>query len=341
MAEDNAEQAATLAKGVRANMSRKELIFATCDDLLRDGNQVTEAKILSIVGGSSSTVHRYVKEWKELSALRVQAPAVPATFLESLNNMFIQLVEDARQQSKAREEELAEEITALEDDNRELKEALARQGTKEAELSESNRELSARIRFIESELAEAKAEGLGNETAKRTLEAQVQDLKGNVNQIREGFEAQLADLKEQHQAELQRLESVYQRSEDRLFGQIAEQDQQFKDRLRSLQQEYENKLELELSDSKKAVEQARSERDDAIEKCDIRVAQLSEEIREAKEALTETKEVHAQRTEGYEMVASAFAELFEVSVEESILDKAELQALLRSVKKRFYEKRQR
>lgn len=330
------EQETKLAAGVRANMSRREIIFAACDELLRDGHQVTEAKILSIVRGSSSTVHRYVKEWKELSTLRNQAPAVPSTFLESLNKMFLQLAEDAKEQSKARENELAEENAALEVEKQELEKKLQLSSQKCLELEKSNEHMTANLAAKERDLAETQSECTAREGELRSLKDQIQELKQQIQWQRETAEKQLATVAQQHESELKRLEAVYQRSEDRLFRQLAEQEDQHNERIRAMKGESEKKCQSELAAFRADSELALSEKTSLLEEKDTQIARVSAELRETTEAFTEVTKEHAQVKEGYALVVNAFTELFEVPVEQYLSDKAALQSVLREVKRSFY-----
>lgn len=202
------------------HLSRKDLIFKVCDLLYRDSKPITEASVLSIVGGSASTVHRYVKQWKDLHRLRDQAPEVPATFLQSLSDHFATLVGEAKNQAMVRERELAEELDALEAESDMYEAEIARRDERERELADENRALTARVNGMTADIDRQASELLEAQTINADLERQLQDLRSRMAETEAGAKRQEEALKQSHAKELDRLSEVFQRSEDRLFSQM-------------------------------------------------------------------------------------------------------------------------
>lgn len=192
-----------------AALSKKEQVFKICDELFQKKEKVTEAQVLALTRFSSTTVHRYVSEWKKTSALRLEAPQIPSAFLESLNKLFSNIRSDVEAEFNVKQEAWEQELEGLNDRIESLEltrredqeEILAfRQQTAEQERSISN---------LETALAEAKAERdrFAGKLAQREEELAA---------MRQAHEDEIKKERERAEAEIERLDRLYQAAEKRM-----------------------------------------------------------------------------------------------------------------------------
>lgn len=239
-----------------AGATARERIFGACDSIARDQKRVTEAAVLGMVGGSSSTVHRYVSEWKGLAELRNQAPSVPSTFLEGIQKLFDELVADAKASGRAREDELEEELEGLKEQVGQLNTEIDQHGTESRQLNDTIQGLTLKVAELEVQRDTLQADLRTAEAYKGTLEQQLADEEARAEQAERDARMQADQLRKAHADELQRLSDVYTRNEDRLYQDIA----QMRDDLKSKDQAMEDKLS--------------DQRADLAQECERKVAEL-------------------------------------------------------------------
>ena len=238
-----------------AGATARERIFGACDSIARDQKRVTEAAVLGMVGGRSSTVHRYVSEWKGLAELRNQAPSVPSTFLEGIQKLFDELVADAKASGRAREDELEEELEGLREQVGQLNTEIDQHGTESRQLNDTIQGLTLKVAELEVQRDTLQADLRTAEAYKGTLEQQLADEEARAKQIERDARAQADQLRKAHADELQRLSDVYTRNEDRLYQDIA----QMRDDLKSKDQAMEDKLSEQRADLAQECERKVSE----------------------------------------------------------------------------------
>lgn len=244
-------------KGARdSGATARERIFMACDSIARDQKRVTEAAVLGMVGGSASTVHRYVSEWKGLAELRNQAPSVPSTFLEGIQKLFDELVAEAQSAGRARERELEEDLESLQERVDQLTTEIDQRGTENRQLNDTIQSLNRKVVELEEQRDTLQGDLSTEESYKGTLEQQLADEEARAKQIERDYREQADQLRKAHAEELQRLSDVYTRNEDRLYQDIA----QMRDDLKSKDQAMEDKLS--------------EQRGDLAQECERKVAEL-------------------------------------------------------------------
>lgn len=234
----------------------RERIFMACDSIARDQKRVTEAAVLGMVGGSASTVHRYVSEWKGLAELRNQAPSVPSTFLEGIQKLFDELVSEAQAAGRARERELEADLESLQEQVGQLTTEIDQRGTENRQLNDTIQSLNRKVADLEERRDTLQGDLRAAGAYKGTLEQQLADEEARAKQIERDARTQADQLRKAHEEELQRLSDVYTRNEDRLYQDIA----QMRDDLKSKDQAMEDKLS--------------EQRADLAQECERKVAEL-------------------------------------------------------------------
>lgn len=234
----------------------RERIFMACDSIARDQKRVTEAAVLGMVGGSASTVHRYVSEWKGLAELRNQAPSVPSTFLEGIQKLFDELVSEAQAAGRARERELEADLESLQEQVGQLTTEIDQRGTENRQLNDTIQSLNRKVADLQEQRDTLQGDLRAAGAYKGTLEQQLADEEARAKQIERDARTQADQLRKAHEEELQRLSDVYTRNEDRLYQDIA----QMRDDLKSKDQAMEDKLS--------------EQRADLAQECERKVAEL-------------------------------------------------------------------
>lgn len=222
----------------------RERIFIACDSIAREQKRVTESAVLGMVGGSASTVHRYVSEWKGLAELRNQAPSVPSTFLEGIQKLFDELVNDAQTAGRAREDELEEELESLKEQVGQLNTEIAQRDTENRQLNDTIQSFTRKVSDLEERRDTLQADLSTSETYKGTLEQRLADEETRAKQVERDAQAQADQLRTAHAEEVQRLSDVFTRNEDRLYQDIA----QLRDDLKTKEQAVEDKLSEQRSE---------------------------------------------------------------------------------------------
>lgn len=309
----------------------RERIFNACDFVAREQKRVTEATILGIVGGSASTVHRYVSEWKGLAVLRDQAPSVPSTFLEGIQKLFDQLVNDAAAAGRAREDELEEELEALKEVVGKLNTEAAQRDTETRELKEANQSLTGKVTELEGQRDAMKTDLAAAESYRGTLEQQLADEEARAKQFELDARAQADQMRSAHAAELQRLSDVFERNEDRLYRDIG----QLRDDLKAKDQGLEEKLSEQRSDLAKECERQvielqrahAAELDRLNGRVDELVGERKTQDRERREEMRSVVAAHGKELSKLTRIVDGIAAVSGISAERLLDDEGALREL--------------
>lgn len=276
--------------------SRREVIFDACDNLLSEREQVTEAKILNIVGGSSNTVHRYVSEWKKTYGIKRQAQNVPSTVLSELDKIFVGMREEIKSEFDERLKSIEEEASTNDEELAAVEDALADAQKKLDERTQQVDHLQVTLTQREESL--------------EAVLGRVDELKGELKQCRgklEAKEQENRDLTAQHEKaieqekaridkEVDRLDRIYQVSEERLMQQMDSLRTGHADELSRLNTEI-NRLTHRIDTQREeyegrlaSVNEARQEKEVENAGLEAKVSALEDTVSSLKEQLASANE---------------------------------------------------
>lgn len=234
------------------NQTPRSRIFEACKKIQAHGQKVTNASVLEIVGGSMSTVNRYVREWHKIAPVSSNLSEIPPEMLHALNEWFGGVKSHAEDRADQVIQEVGARISRLESDLRQRDRELEDSEARNVELAEEVRELKVELSKANEDLA--------------TLNETVNSQKAAAMQMKDEFSAARRELLERIEEErtratreVDRVEETYKASESRMAEMLDRERQSARQEKQQLNAELE-KMRSRTDEIKDELQQAVSDR---------------------------------------------------------------------------------
>lgn len=234
----------------RRPMLDREEVFEAANQLTMEGKKVTALALRDALGGSLTTIYKYLAEWEANHPAARSAAAsteIPPGVQNALSAVWRSLSQEAAREIAEAKEQAAQEIKAAQEKFSEAVVSIADLETERDAANEQIEALNTQVTALQAELQKLSHELTTQTTAASELRNQVTSQQAELERLH----AELAEERKSHQDEIKRLTGVHEAAQRQTTDEIKTLKSTLSDAQTKMQ-----KLEMDKADAVGRLDQA-------------------------------------------------------------------------------------